>query len=242
MGCQATLINVHPVWSSGPVSIFASSIDPAQPSCFRKPALATMILLTLASASLCAVLAPAASSARISLFQRLFGRRATRESVAFAPPRITSDEGWTFIQCEDAKSFLDWIGRDQEGLPFRDGEPMSLGSHVLIEMYDCDQDSLKLEDTVGDAMRDAAVNSKATVVAESFHEFKPWGVSGAVIIQESHYTIHTWPEHGYAAVDLFYCGGTVHVHNAVDTLMDRFKPGRIKFLVVRRGRENEVAG
>lgn len=119
---------------------------------------------------------------------------------------------------------------------------MSLGSHVLIEMYDCDQDSLKLEDTVGDAMRDAAVNSKATVVAESFHEFKPWGVSGAVIIQESHYTIHTWPEHGYAAVDLFYCGGTVHVHNAVDTLMERFKPGRIKFLVVRRGRENEVAG
>ncbi|MCC7103246.1 MAG: adenosylmethionine decarboxylase [Fimbriimonadaceae bacterium] len=111
---------------------------------------------------------------------------------------------------------------------------------MLIELFDCDGESLKYEDGVGNAMRDAAVESKATVVAESFHEFKPWGVSGAVVIQESHYTIHTWPEHGYAAVDLFYCGGTVDVHKAVDVLMERFNPGRIKFLVVRRGRQDEV--
>jgi S-adenosylmethionine decarboxylase len=67
-------------------------------------------------------------------------------------------------------------------------------------------------------------------------------VSGAVIIQESHYTIHTWPEHGYAAVDLFYCGGTVHVDKAVDVLRERFKPAKIKFLVVRRGIQSEVEG
>ena len=89
-------------------------------------------------------------------------------------------------------------------------------------------------------MRDAAIQSEATVVTESFHEFKPWGVSGAVIIQESHYTIHTWPEHGYAAVDLFYCGGTIHVDRAVDVLRERFKPTKIKFLVVRRGLQSEV--
>lgn len=144
------------------------------------------------------------------------------------------------IQCDDAKSFLDWLGKDQEGLPFKPGESPSLGSHVLIELFDCDGEELKYEDGVGNAMRDAAIESQATVVAESFHEFKPWGVSGAVVIQESHYTIHTWPEHGYAAVDLFYCGGTVDVHKAVDVLMERFKPGRIKFLVVRRGRQDEV--
>ena len=89
-------------------------------------------------------------------------------------------------------------------------------------------------------MREAAVESDATVVAQSFHEFKPYGVSGAVIIQESHYTIHTWPEHGYAAVDLFYCGGTVKVHKAVEVLRQRFEPQRIKFLVVRRGLQSEV--
>jgi S-adenosylmethionine decarboxylase len=65
-------------------------------------------------------------------------------------------------------------------------------------------------------------------------------VSGAVIIQESHYTIHTWPEHGYAAVDLFYCGGTIKVRRAVETLKERFQPERIKFLVVRRGNQSEV--
>jgi S-adenosylmethionine decarboxylase len=85
------------------------------------------------------------------------------------------------------------------------------------------------------------MESKATVVAQSFHEFRPYGVSGAVIIQESHYTIHTWPEHHYAAVDLFYCGGTVLVHRAIEVLQERFKPARIKFLVVRRGLEHEVS-
>jgi S-adenosylmethionine decarboxylase len=125
-------------------------------------------------------------------------------------------------------------------LPFGEDEEPALGSHLLIEMFGCDQKSLEEEKSVGNAMRDAADESKATIVAQSFHEFKPFGVSGAVIIQESHYTIHTWPEHGYAAIDLFYCGGTVLVHRAVEVLRERFKPTRIKFLVVRRGIRSEV--
>ncbi len=153
---------------------------------------------------------------------------------------ITHDNGWTLIHCDDAESFNLWLGRDEEGLPIKDGEEPSLGSHLLVELYGCDEDSLRLESTVGGAMREAAVESEATVVAQSFHEFKPWGVSGAVIIQESHYTIHTWPEHGYAAVDLFYCGGTVKVHKAIEVLQQQFKPTRIKFLVVRRGLDSEV--
>ncbi|HWA81839.1 MAG TPA: adenosylmethionine decarboxylase [Fimbriimonadaceae bacterium] len=115
-----------------------------------------------------------------------------------------------------------------------------MGSHLLVELFGCDSEALKLEATVGAAMEEAARKSDATVVAQSFHEFKPYGVSGAVIIQESHYTIHTWPEHGYAAVDLFYCGGTVAVHKAVEVLQERFQPTRIKFLVVRRGPQSEV--
>lgn len=200
-----------------------------------------MILLsTLTLATAFAAFVPAAAKPRPTWFNRFRSRKAPAPSVAYAPPRLDTSDGWTLIQCDDANSFLDWLGKDQEGLPYKPGEAPSLGSHVLIELFDCDGDALKYEGHVGDAMRDAAVESKATVVAESFHEFQPWGVSGAVVIQESHYTIHTWPEHGYAAVDLFYCGGTVHVHKAVDVLMERFKPGRIKFLVVRRGRQDEV--
>lgn len=157
-----------------------------------------------------------------------------------APPAIDNDAGWQLIHSEDARSFENWIKRDPSGLPRLKGEEPSLGSHILIELYDCDPKSLELESSVGSAMRDAAVASEATVVTDDFHEFKPWGVSGAVIIQESHYTIHTWPEHGYAAVDLFYCGGTIYVDRAIDVLRERFKPGRMKFLVVRRGLQSEV--
>lgn len=168
-----------------------------------------------------------------------FARRFKKNNT-MAPPVVTHENGWTLIHCDDQDAFNAWLDRDEQGFPFKEEEELSLGSHLLVELYGCDHASLEEENTVGAAMRDAATESEATVVAQSFHEFKPWGVSGAVIIQESHYTIHTWPEHGYAAVDLFYCGGTVKVHKAVDVLRERFKPARIKFLVVRRGLESEV--
>ena len=177
---------------------------------------------------------------RWSKLLRFFGKRDVESSAVAMPPRIENEAGWTLIHAEDPESFNEWLGKDEEGLPFRPGEMPSLGSHLLVELFGCKGESLEREDFVGKAMRDAADASKATVVEQSFHEFKPYGVSGAVIIQESHYTIHTWPEHGYAAVDLFYCGGTVLVHRAVEVLQERFEPSRIKFLVVRRGLENEV--
>lgn len=173
--------------------------------------------------------------------RKLFSRKGNRMNAAtVAPPRLETDSGWTLLHADDVEAFEAWLGKDEEGLPFRPGEEPSLGSHLLIELFGCPGETLKYENNVGRAMRDAAVESQATVVAQSFHEFKPFGVSGAVIIQESHYTIHTWPEHGYAAVDLFYCGGTVQVHRAVEVLRERFSPTRIKFLVVRRGLQSEV--
>jgi S-adenosylmethionine decarboxylase len=180
--------------------------------------------------------------AQTGVFRRLasrFRKRPADLAVA-APPRIPNDAGWQLIHSESVERFSQWLGQDAEGLPTEEGEEPSLGSHLLIELFGCDKSSLEAEATVGAAMHEAAERSQATVVAESFHEFKPFGVSGAVIIQESHYTIHTWPEHGYAAVDLFYCGGTVKVHNAVEALRQRFRPKRIKFLVVRRGSRHDV--
>ncbi|MFM9871867.1 MAG: adenosylmethionine decarboxylase [Fimbriimonadaceae bacterium] len=173
---------------------------------------------------------------------RLFGRLKKTVSHPTAPPLIDNDAGWALIHSDDVEKFENWIQKDPDGLPRLNGEEPSLGSHILIELFDCDQKALELENTVGKAMRDAAVASEATVVTDSFHEFKPYGVSGAVIIQESHYTIHTWPEHGYAAVDLFYCGGTIYVDRAIEELRHQFKPKRMKFLVVRRGLQGDVEG
>lgn len=198
--------------------------------------------ITIISLAAFAAFIPLAQVQRTSWFVRLFKRREPRQVVAPAPPAIDNDAGWQLIHSEDVESFRDWLSRESQGLPYRSDELPSLGSHLLVELFDCDPSTLKQESCVGEVMKEAARESQATVVAESFHEFKPYGVSGAVIIQESHYTIHTWPEHGYAAVDLFYCGGTVHVEKAVDVLRERFRPGRIKFLIVRRGIQSEVSG
>ena len=196
-------------------------------------------LKTLLLPSLIAVAIPLANRKPMWL-QRLLNRFKKPVPMHTAPPLIDNDAGWALIHSDDVSAFEDWIQRDPEGLPRLKGEEPSLGSHILIELFDCDQKALELENTVGKAMRDAAIASEATVVTDSFHEFKPYGVSGAVIIQESHYTIHTWPEHGYAAVDLFYCGGTIYVDRAIEELRQQFKPKRMKFLVVRRGLQSDV--
>jgi S-adenosylmethionine decarboxylase len=172
--------------------------------------------------------------------RQFFEKDAAPKNV-IAPPKLRNEDGWTMIQCDDIESFDEWLDRDSEGLPYRPGEEPSLGSHLLIELFGCKAVSIEREDTVGDAMIEAAKVSEATIVDDCFKEFKPYGVSGAVIIQESHYTIHTWPEHRYAAVDLFYCGGTIKVRRAVELLQERFQPERIKFLVVRRGNQSEVS-
>jgi S-adenosylmethionine decarboxylase len=187
-----------------------------------------------------AAIMPLAEGRPLSWLRRLFGRRAPLAVQTPPPPTIENDAGWQLIHSESLESFREWLGKDTQGLPAKPGEEASLGSHLLIELFDCDETTIRQEVSVGDAMLRAAEDSEATVVTSSFHEFKPYGVSGAVIIQESHYTIHTWPEHRYAAVDLFYCGGTIHVEKAIDVLKTRFKPGRIKFLVVRRGIQSEV--
>ena len=82
----------------------------------------------------------------------------------------------------------------------------ALGTHLLVELKDCNPDILNDIKEVQDALVMAARKAKATIVETSFHEFSPFGISGMVVIAESHLSIHTWPEYGYAAVDIFTCG------------------------------------
>lgn len=84
-----------------------------------------------------------------------------------------------------------------------------LGRHLLVEYHGCDPEILNDLEMVKKFMLEAASESGATVLDASFHYFTPQGVSGVVVIAESHLAIHTWPEYGYAAVDIFTCGKTV---------------------------------
>ncbi|MDA0798681.1 MAG: adenosylmethionine decarboxylase [Chloroflexi bacterium] len=82
----------------------------------------------------------------------------------------------------------------------------ALGRHVLLELRDCN--AAKLDDLsyLKGTMMHAAVETGATIIGEIFHQFAPQGVTGVIAIAESHLCIHTWPEFGYAAVDIFTCG------------------------------------
>ncbi len=84
-----------------------------------------------------------------------------------------------------------------------------LGRHILAEFNECDHALLNDLDSIRRILMEAARYSGATVVNSVFHEYNPHGLSGVVVIAESHLSIHTWPEYGYAAVDFFTCGETV---------------------------------
>lgn len=84
-------------------------------------------------------------------------------------------------------------------------------------------------------MHEAAVSAGATIVQENFHKYAPVGVSGVVVIQESHLTIHTWPECGYAAVDLFTCGTNVRPWTAFDYLQERLGCAKVEYSDLIRG-------
>jgi S-adenosylmethionine decarboxylase len=83
----------------------------------------------------------------------------------------------------------------------------TIGRHLIAEYYDCRRETLDDVSTVRQAMLDAAIAIGATVLGENFHQFDPHGVSGTVVIAESHLSVHTWPENGYVAVDIYTCGG-----------------------------------
>lgn len=115
-----------------------------------------------------------------------------------------------------------------------------LGRHILVEYYNCDKDILKNTAIIEKHMKQAAIESKATIVASCFHKFNPWGVSGAVIIQESHLTIHTWPEYGYAAVDLFTCGDMVNPWLGFKYLQDVLNSERSESTEIARGLVDKI--
>ena len=102
----------------------------------------------------------------------------------------------------------------------------ALGRHLLLELFDCDAEAINSLDTVKASMVEAAKRAQATIVDVVFHEFNPFGISGVVVIAESHLAIHIWPEHRYAAVDVFTCGDSVQMDVATALLAREFRSRR----------------
>ena len=113
----------------------------------------------------------------------------------------------------------------------------ALGNHILVEFMNCDPHIMNDVAAIERDMVGAAQKAGATVINSTFHHFSPYGVSGVVVIQESHLAIHTWPEYGYAAVDLFTCG-EMNAWISFDHLKECFGAKSYSALEMKRGSVN----
>lgn len=111
----------------------------------------------------------------------------------------------------------------------------SLGIHILVEFYDCNPSVLNDPVAIEKEMIKAAELIEATIISSSSHAFSPHGVSALVVIAESHLTMHTWPEHGYAAVDLFFCTKKIEPWIAIDHLKERLGAQKTTSVEFKRG-------
>jgi S-adenosylmethionine decarboxylase proenzyme len=113
----------------------------------------------------------------------------------------------------------------------------ALGIHLLADLYECDSSVLNDVSAIRHHMIEAAKRCGATIVSECFHQFSPQGASGVVVIAESHMAIHTWPEHRFAAVELFTCGERLNPEDAFAYLREVFKCERHTTTKLQRGRQ-----
>ncbi|HZQ62870.1 MAG TPA: adenosylmethionine decarboxylase [Casimicrobiaceae bacterium] len=119
------------------------------------------------------------------------------------------------------------------------------GIHLLGEWYGCPAHTPEF--TNADALRRACLKATTdaglTVVGERFHQFEPQGVTGTVLLAESHLAIHTWPEHGFVTVDVYVCNyqsdNTAKAEVLFNALQDVLKPSRTRFHTIRRGGKDD---
>ena len=111
----------------------------------------------------------------------------------------------------------------------------ALGTHLLVELKDCNSKLLNDLKKIEEILVTAAKEAKATIIESRFHKFSPFGISGVVVIAESHLTIHTWPEYGYAAVDIFTCGETLQPSVAAAHIIGKLQSKNPSMVEMKRG-------
>lgn len=109
----------------------------------------------------------------------------------------------------------------------------SVGRHLVLELWECSD--LNSPVVLEAALRESVDACKATLLDLRVHAFSPHGVTGVAIVSESHIMIHTWPELGYAAIDVFTCGDSTEPYDVLPVVRKHFSPQRIQVMEIRRG-------
>jgi len=111
----------------------------------------------------------------------------------------------------------------------------ALGKHFIIELYGCQAEVLDDKKIIESRFLEAADISGATVIQPFFHQFSPHGVSGIIVIAESHFSVHTWPEYGYCALDIFTCGDDIDNEKALNYLVEKLGADHYSMMEIKRG-------
>lgn len=111
----------------------------------------------------------------------------------------------------------------------------TLGLHILADLYGVDGDKIDHVEDVKELLEGAVKYANLSKLSSHFHQFYPHGATGVILLEESHISIHTWPEHGYAAIDIYTCGGKEKTFKAMEYILKVLKPKRVDEKVAERG-------
>ncbi len=172
------------------------------------------------------------------LWRMPFSRRFSM-SQAFS--HFHPNPGWFSDQTGDSSSHPSHWHHDQSGQERPAPFITIVGKHCILELYDCDRARLDDEDFLRLAIGNAALRAGATLLQLISHRFHPHGVTGLALLAESHISIHTWPESGYAAVDVFTCGDHTMPETACRVLVDEFRAQGHRLRSFRRETPDMIA-
>ncbi len=111
----------------------------------------------------------------------------------------------------------------------------TLGLHILADLYGVEFDKIDHVEDVKALLEGAVKYADLSKLSSHFHQFYPHGATGIILLEESHISIHTWPEHGYAAIDVYTCGGKEKTFKAMEYILKVLKPKRVDEKIAERG-------
>lgn len=111
----------------------------------------------------------------------------------------------------------------------------ALGKHFLLDLKDCSRELLNDLDFLKGVLSSIAKDAGTSVIGESFHQFQPQGISGVVLITGAHLCIHTWPEHAYAAIDIFTYGDLFQPEEAARLIIEKLEAKNPSIVELKRG-------
>lgn len=128
-----------------------------------------------------------------------------------------------------SKRSIQWIKRLK-----RNRSVEYIGTHFVADFWNARmiEDEKELQNLLVEAVKAA----KGTPLKSAIHKFSPQGITGVIVLSESHLSIHTWPEKNYIAVDVFTCGNTADPEKAIEYLKEKLSPEKVKMRKIKRGK------